>query len=89
MPPWVDRGWYLLPQHEDQLLTRFASVGAWAKHTWSTAPGGVLGSPATPGVYGDTHKLCNARHRGQQVIAYLQLSAPSQSTGCLRGGLLC
>lgn len=33
VPPWVDRGWYLLPQHKDQLLTRFASVGAWAKHT--------------------------------------------------------
>lgn len=33
MPPWVDRGWYLLSQHKDQLLTRFASVDAWAKRT--------------------------------------------------------
>lgn len=38
MPPWVDRGWYWLSQHKDQLLTRFASVGAWAKHTLDCSP---------------------------------------------------
>lgn len=31
MPLWMDGGRYLPLQHEAQLLTNFASVGAWAK----------------------------------------------------------